>query len=383
MNEFYLKKTGESEIKKELESIGFDGSYLDCASFKYRYINIKIYKLTLPQANILKQTALSAGADCAVNRGVLTANVQYTDCILGGSVSQIKQIIKKLNNQQFSMPELAKKIETFLQSEFSEKKDYEPQIVGILNVTKNSFSDGGMYYEYESAIKHLNDLIEDGSDVIDIGAESTKPYSSPVSAEEQLEKLEPVLKYIVKNNIKIPISVDTRSSEVARRVIDYGVSIINDVSGFDYDKNMCEVVKNSGVKVILQHSQGTPENMQDNPHYKNIIDDIFLNFCEKLNYGVKKENIILDVGIGFGKTKEQNFELIKRIDEFRSLGCKIMLGTSRKSFLNMPEASNEEKDIFTLAINTLAVERKVDYLRVHNVKLHKQLANLMKNFKEI
>ena len=383
MSDFCLKIINQTEINSELKNIGFDESYIGIASNKYKYVNIKVFQLSIPQANILKQTALSVGADCAVNKDVLTNKVKFSDCILGGSFSQIKQIINKLKAQPFSMSILAEKIENIIDS----KKYKLSKVVGILNVTDNSFSDGGLYNDFESAVKHLNELIEDGADIIDIGAESTKPYSEPVSPKEQLEKIEPLLKYINEHNIKNPISIDTRSSEVARKVCEYGVSIINDVSGFDYDENMPKVIAESGVKVIIQHSQGTPENMQNNPQYKNVIDDIYLNLVKKVKMaqelGVEKENIIIDVGIGFGKIKEQNFELIKRIDEFKSIGCEVMLGISRKSFLDMENASNEEKDIYTLALNTLAIERHVDYIRVHNVKMHKKLIEIIKNFKDI
>ena len=382
MKDFCLKIINSRDICSELESIGFDQSYLEKAANKYRYLNIKIYNLSLPQTNILKQTALSVGADCAVNRGVLTANVKFSDCILGGSVAQIKQIVEKLKYQQFSMSVLSEEIDKQLELSKS-----EPKIVGVLNLTKNSFSDGGMYYDFNNAISRLNEIIEEGADVVELGAESTKPYSTAVSVENQLEKLEPVLKYICERNIKTPISVDTRSAEVAKRILDYGVFMINDVSGFDYDEKMADVISKSCVKVVIQHSQGLPENMQDNPTYTCVVDDIYKNLYKKLkqakNKGIKQENIILDVGIGFGKTKEQNFELIKRIDEFKSLGCKLMLGISRKSFLGLNEASNDEKDIYTVALNTLAIEHKVDYLRVHNVKMHRKLIDIMKNFKEI
>lgn len=380
---FNLKKISENDIVSELNSIGFDKTYVKQGQNKYKYINIKIFALTLPQANILKQTALTVGADCAVNRDVLTANVSSTDCILGGSYSQIKKIIQKIIVQPFSMEKLALELENFLENEVAEKKT--PQVVGILNLTKNSFSDGGMFYDFDKAVEHLNEMINDGADIIDIGAESTKPYSSPVSADEQLAVIEPILKYINNRNIVVPISIDTRSSEVARRSIDLGASIINDVSGFDYDENMSKVCASAGVKVILQHAQGTPENMQINPQYKNLIDDIFLNLKNvklknALDSGIKKENVILDVGIGFGKTRQQNFELLRRIDEFKSIGCEMMIGLSRKSLLDMLDAPNEEKDIFTTALNTIAIEKNVEYLRVHNVKLHKKLVELMKNF---
>lgn len=367
MTKFQLKKVNSADIKQELELIGFDNTYLTQATNKYKYINIKLFMLTLPQANILKQTALSVGADCAVHRDILTAKVETTDCILGGSYSQIKKIAQKISNQPFSMSKLSNELENFLNSE---KEKTLPKIVGILNLTKDSFSDGGQYYEFESAIKHLNKMIDDGADIIDIGAESTKPNFTPISDEEQLRELVPVLEYINKTNISTPISIDTRSSVVAKHALDLGAKIINDISGFEHDKNMPKIIAESGAKIILQ-----------NTNFGSSIDNVFFDLKNKLKLaldsGIEKDNIILDVGIGFGKTKEQNFELIKRIDEFQSIGCKLMLGISRKSLLDMPHATNEEKDIFTVALNTLAIEKNVDYLRVHNVKLHKELIKLM------
>lgn len=380
MKKFIVKKIDFYKIEEELKNIGFDISYLMNAKNKYQYLNLKIFGLTLPQANILKQTALTVGADCAVHRDVLTANIEKTDCMLGGSISQILKISDKLKNQPFSMKVLADVIEERIKTE----EKITPKLVGILNLTKNSFSDGGQFYDFSSAVEHLHQLIDEGADIIDIGAESTKPFSEPVSANDQLEKIEPILNYIQKSNINVPISIDTRSSEVALRTIDLGASIINDVSGFDFDKNLVNVVSSTGKKVIIQHSQGTPENMQIKPKYENLVDEIYLSLQNKVEFaqqkGILKDNIIIDVGIGFGKTKEQNFELIRRIDEFKSIGCEIMLGISRKSLLDMKDETNEVKDIYTTALSSLAIERNVDYLRVHNVKMHKALIELMKNF---
>lgn len=383
MDKFIIKNVSQESIKKELSLVGFDSSYIHQAAYKYRYFNIKIFNLSLPQVNILKQAALSFGADCAVHRDILTAEVQNSDCILGGSVSQIKKIINSLKFQPFSMKVLAEELERFIAG-YNRRKS---QVVGILNLTKDSFSDGGLYYNFEDAVAHLNELIDDGADIIDIGAESTRPYSSPVSAEEQLEKIVPILKYINNKNINIPISIDTRLSSVAQAAIDFGVAIINDVSGFTYDDKLPAVISDNDVKVIIQHSQGTPDVMQDNPIYDSVIDEVYCDFVSNklkfaLEFGIKKENIILDVGIGFGKTKEQNYQLIKHIKDFKYLGYPVMLGLSRKTLLDMPNASNEEKDIYTLALNTIAIEHDVDYLRVHNVKLHKRLIELMNNFSE-
>lgn len=230
--------------------------------------------------------------------------------------------------------------------------------------------------------KHLNQLIIDGADIIDIGAESTKPYSKPISSEEQLKRLVPILEYIKLKEIKTPISIDTRNAEVAQKCIDFGVSIINDVSGFDFDKKMADVITNNPqIKIILQHSQGTPETMQDAPHYENLMDEIFINLKTKIDFalskGIKKENIIIDPGIGFGKTKAHNMEILKRWQELKTFGCPILIGLSRKSLLGMPEATNEEKDIYTLALDSVLITQKIDYIRVHNVKLHKTFQDML------
>ena len=382
MKNFVIKKLSCLNIEQELKNIGFDKSYLKQGLEKYNYINFKIFDLSLPQANILKQTALTVGADCAVNKNILTAQVKSTDCILGGSLSQLRKISYKLKFQPFSMKNLSE----IILLELNKEKEYSPKIVGILNLTKNSFSDGGMFYDFNNAVKHIEEMVSEGADIIDIGAESTKPYSKLVEDDEQLKHILPVLKYINENNIDIPISIDTRSAKVACECIKEGAKIINDVSGLEYDDKMIDcILTNKDVKIVIQHSLGTPENMQVSPCYNNVVDDIWKFLYSKIEMliqqGIKKENIIIDVGIGFGKTPENNFELIKRIEEFQSLNCEIMLGISRKSFLNMQTESNEIKDIFTVAVNSLAIERHVDYLRVHNVGLHKKLLDLMKNFK--
>lgn len=376
MNEFVLKEVNSDNIEKEVSHVGYDRTYVDFGAQKFKYKNIKIYNMTLPQANILKQTALSVGADCATHRETITAKIDRTDCILGGSHSQLRKISDKLKKQPFGLKKLSEDIITFL----NQQKSNGTKIVGILNLTPDSFSDGGEFLDYEKATEHFKYMVESGADIIDVGAESTKPYSTPVSPDAQIDRLLPILNFAKEQNITIPISIDTRSAKVAEVCIQNGASIINDVSGLDFDKNMADVVAKYGVKVIIQHSKGTPENMQENPCYQNLIDEIYLKLKEKIDYaqskGIEKKNIIIDPGIGFGKNREDNFEILKRIEEFYSLGCEVMLGLSRKSLLNMQDYDNDMKDIFTVALNTLAIERKVDYLRVHNVRLHKLLIDV-------
>ena len=375
MHDFVLKEIVTDDLEKELSSVGFDKSYIKKARGKFVYKNIKIFDLTPAQANILKQTALSVGADCATHRETITAKVEKTDCILGGSLSQIEKIAGKLACQPFGLKKLG---EMLLQMH---EKDLDGcKIVGILNLTTNSFSDGGEFYEFDKAIEHLNEMINDGADVVDIGAESTKPYSEPVSAAEQLAKLVPLLEHIKENNVKIPVSIDTRSAKVAQKCLELGAEIINDVSGFDYDEKMPDIIAKYNAKVIIQHSKGTPQNMQDKPVYSNLMDEIYLGLKNKidiaLSKGIKRENIIIDPGIGFGKTREDNFEILRRIEELYGLGCPVMLGVSRKSLLNMPNEDNFTKDIFTLALNAVAINKKVDYIRVHNVKLHRKFLDI-------
>lgn len=378
MHDFLIKEIHNIDIKQELLNIGFDKGYSRFATSKYNYVNLKIFDLSVPQANILKQSALSVGADCATHREVITGKAELTACILGGSLSQIDKIAKKIKGQPFGLKDLSEQLLNFISKK---EKPSKTKLMGVLNLTENSFSDGGLYYEYDDAIKHLKKLIKDGADIIDIGAESTKAYSEPVEVEEQLDKLLPILKYVEEKKIETPISIDTRSSKVARICIQYGAKIINDVSGFDYDEQMIDVIaQNSHVKIILQHSLGTPENMQENPTYSNLMDEIYCSLHNKvqlaLSRGIKKENIIIDPGIGFGKTRKDNFEILKRWQELKGIGCPVLIGVSRKSLLNMQKSTNEEKDIYTLALDSILISQKVDYLRVHNVKIHKNFLDI-------
>ena len=373
MGHFSAKVIANTDIEKELSQIGFDEGYRYAVSDKFKYINIKIFDLSPAQANILKQTALSLGTDCATHRDVITGKVDKSNAILGGSYNELKKISEKLKKQPFKLGELGNLIIELIDTKTSGRT----KLAGILNITPNSFSDGGKYIEPVEAQKHLIELINDGADIIDIGAESTKPFSEAVSAEEQITRLKPVLEFIRKENIKTPISVDTRSSKVAEYVLHNGVQIINDVSGFDYDNKLAEVVAKYNAGVIIQHSKGTPENMQLLPQYEDVVEEIYFSLKNKIEYarnlGIK--NIIADVGIGFGKTKENNYELINRAEEFFSLNCPLMYGVSRKSLLGVKENDNELKDALTLGVSYPLVQKGVDYLRVHNVKLHKAFLN--------
>ena len=373
MTDFLVKELVSNDIEAELQKIGFDEGYCFKASEKFRYKNLKIFDLTPEQANILKQTALSVGADCGTHREVIRGKIEKSDAILGGSFSQLKKIADKLKFQPFKLKNLGEEISNTL----IQKRTQKTKLVGILNITPDSFSDGGKYIEPIDAQKHLIELIQDGADIIDIGAESTRPEANDIEPKKQIERLKPILSFIQKENIQTPISIDTRSSVVADFVLNNGAAIINDVSGFDYDKKLAEVVSKYNAGIVIQHSQGTPQNMQVNPKYEDVVEEVYLSLKNKIEYaqslGIK--SIIADVGIGFGKTKEDNYELLNRIEEFYSLNQPIMVGVSRKSLLGITEDNNELKDTLTLAISYPLILKKVNYLRVHNVKLHKILSD--------
>lgn len=370
---FLIKQIKNADWEKELENIGFDKSYRKKFTDKFLFKNLKIYDLTTPQANIIKQTALSVGADCATHREVITGKIEKSDAILSGSFAQLNKIAIKLKHQPFGLSDLADKI-----SEQLTEKRTKTKIVGILNITPNSFSDGGMYNSTEKACEHFKQLLSDGADVIEIGAESTKPGAPAISSGKQLEKIMPVLRFIKQNNYNIPISIDTRNSIVAEECLKNGATIINDVSGLKYDKEMAKIIAKYDGELILQHSLGNEKNMEEKPNYKNVVDDVFKDLYKQTEYakscGIK--NLIIDAGIGFDKDLEDNFRIINRIEEFYSLGYPLMLGLSRKSLLNIKDADNEEKDLYTLALNTLALEHHVDYIRVHNVKIHRKLMDI-------
>ena len=281
MHDFTLKEITNTDITKELETVGFDKSYIFKGVEKFEYKNIKVFSLTPAQANIVKQTAISVGCDCATHREVITGKIEKSDCIVGGSISQIKKIAKKLQYQPFGLKVLGESLDNLV----NVKKSAKTKIVGILNLTDNSFSDGGLYNTFDKACEHLMQMIDEGADIIDIGAESTKPYSNAVGDKTQLEKLIPVIEFA---KGKIPISIDTRSAVVAEKCIQAGADIINDVSGFDYDKNMADVAARYGKKVIIQHSKGTPDIMQNAPTYSNLVDEIFFSLKQKIDFAFSK-----------------------------------------------------------------------------------------------
>lgn len=381
---FSVKEIAEGFEKISIDEVGFDVSYIDKVVGKYQFKLFKIFDLTPQQATIIKQLALSIGTDAAVHREVITCKVDKCDVVLGGSKRQIEKICDKLKFQPFGLTNLADDLISIISDELRPLKirdnifDWgnKTYLMGILNVTPDSFSDGGDFIELESAVAQAEKLSL-CSDIIDIGGESTRPYSEEVSIDDEVSRVCPVIKSIRGKGILTPISIDTRNAKTAKESIKAGADIINDVSGGTWDDKMFDVVAEYQVPYVLMHSVGTPQDMQNNPNYKKIVDDVYLDLSFKIenaiSRGVKKENLIIDIGIGFGKNLEHNLELLKRLREFKSLGCPLLAGVSRKSFMSkIVDIDLDEKDISTLAINSLLVSKGVDIVRVHNPSLHKK-----------
>ncbi len=261
------------------------------------------------------------------------------------------------------------------------------KIMGILNATDDSFYPSSRVDSVESAVDRAMEMIEDRVDILDIGGESTRPGSDPVSVEEEIERVVPVINGIRKKDKDILISVDTYRSETAEEAIKAGANIINDISAMTFDDNMADIVVKYNVPIILMHIKGTPKNMQQNPHYDNVVEEVKNFFEERIDYavkkGIKKEKLILDPGIGFGKDFDHNMELIKKINSFFIFNLPILLAVSRKSSIGqaLGNVPVEERLEGTMAVSCYAAMKNVDIIRVHDVLENKRAVRMIEVLK--
>ncbi|MDT8316918.1 MAG: dihydropteroate synthase [bacterium] len=372
-----------NEARDALHNLGVDPVGIACMTPKMRHRCVLIRKVEPKAANIIKQDMLSLGADAAVARGTVECSIPYTDVILMGTLKQLRLATEKFKRQPFGIKKIASDLSAALS--FEEKERFEikyrggslvlgekTQIMGILNTTPDSFSDGGRFLDPEVAIERAVQMADEGAHIIDIGGESTRPGSSPVSLDEELKRVIPVIKKLAKN-LDIPISIDSSKAEVAKRALDVGAAIVNDISALRADDQMAGLVAKAGCPVILMHMQGAPGNMQKNPVYASLIDEIIAFFEENINIatraGIDSDNIIIDPGIGFGKRLSDNLQIINRVDEFKALGKPLLIGPSRKSFIGEMLGDKEEDRLEgTLAASVLSMARGVQIIRVHDVK---------------
>ncbi|MCL5408972.1 MAG: dihydropteroate synthase [Candidatus Omnitrophica bacterium] len=257
----------------------------------------------------------------------------------------------------------------------------KPILMGILNITRDSFYDGGRYFDFDKAYNRAIEIESEGADILDVGAESTRPGSLPLSEREEIDRLIPLVSEL-KKTISIPISCDTYKSKVAEKAIESGAGIINDIYALRYDNRMVDVIKNAGCPVVLMHMKGTPETMQKNPSYENVIKEIKVFFKERIDFaeksGINPGCIIIDPGIGFGKRLQDNLMILKRLKEFTSSGKPILVGTSRKAFLSKiqgDDATASERFEASLASCVVAYVNGAGIFRVHDVKETKKALN--------
>jgi dihydropteroate synthase len=378
------------DAERELSLIHVDPVGIAMMASKMLTRCVKLPGLQCRQANILKQEMLALGGDAAVARGTVACSIERTDVILIGTDKQLHALCGKLAPQPFGLPALAAELKELLAHAAQRPRFWRtgkqelslerPLIMGILNVTPDSFSDGNLYSDPARAIDRALEMAAEGADIIDIGGESTRPGAAPVSTEEELKRLIPVISALA-GKTACPISVDTWKSPVAHAAMDAGAAIINDISGFTFDPQMAAVAARTGAGVVLMHTRGTPQSMQHDTVYADLIGEITHYLRQSLaiaaKAGIEQDRIAIDPGIGFAKTVAQNLEILRRLREFTSLGLPLLAGTSRKSFIGkVLNRETGQRTHGTAATVALAVLGGADILRVHDVREMRDVADM-------
>ncbi len=323
-----------------------------------------------PAANILKQDALSIGADLAVEKDTILYKNEKIDALLIATEKQLKTLSKKELAQPFGLKEFAKELKRY-----TSLQEFKTQIMGVLNANEDSFYEESRF-SGQSAVSRIEKMIEEGADVIDIGAVSSRPGSDKVDAKEELNRIKPIIDALFKHKLydRIDFSLDSYQPLVIEYALDHGFKIVNDITGLA-DDEVAKLVACYKAKVVIMHMQGTPQDMQENPQYENVLLDVEAFFKERVqkahDFGIT--DIVLDVGIGFGKTLSHNLQLIKHLSHFQKLGFPLLVGASRKSMIDtISQSSADERLAGTLALHLKAEQEGASIIRCHDVKEHKQ-----------
>jgi dihydropteroate synthase len=391
MRALYIK-TVEDAVR-ELNRIGADEYSVDIMAPKTLGRTIKLEDVSSPAANILKQEMLSLGGDAAVARDVITGKAKTSSVLLMGTLKQLRNLVEKISRQPFGLAAISLRLSVLL-DDIQSPPDLivdcrghildlgsRTHIMGILNVTPDSFSDGGRFLDARQAAERAGQMVEEGADIIDIGGESTRPGSLGITADEELARIMPVLEKIV-SGLGVPVSVDTCKGMVARAALEAGAHLINDISGLAHDPEMASIASRYEAPLVLMHIKGRPRDMQDNPAYHDLISEIYASLeksVEKARQaGIDKEHLIVDPGIGFGKTAQHNLEILSHLQEFASLGYPLLLGISRKNFigktLDLPVGDRLEG---SLAAAAVAILHGAHILRVHDVQASVRVARMV------
>jgi dihydropteroate synthase len=378
-----------AEARRELERIGVDPAGIGRMLPKMELLPILVPDLRAAAANIIKQELLSLGGDAAVARGTVACSIDTTDVLLIGTRKQLTGLCAKLTQQPFGLSALAEQVRQLLATLTAPPTSWRlarrvlslkrPLIMGILNVTPDSFSDGGRFIDAGAAVSHALRMEDQGADIIDIGAESTRPGAPLVSSDEELQRLLPVLEALA-GRIQVPISIDTWKAPVAEAALSAGAEIINDVSGLTFDPSLAQVVAKQRAGLVLMHTRGTPATMQEDTGYQDLLGEIadFLqtSLQTALAAGSSPEQLVLDPGIGFGKDLAGNLEILRRLSELAGLGYPLLVGTSRKRFIGtiLQQERPENRLFGTAATMAMAVAHGAQVLRVHDVQAMRDVA---------
>ncbi|KLE07988.1 dihydropteroate synthase [Aliarcobacter butzleri L354] len=363
-------KISLNDSKKFFENLGCDSGGISILSKKSKLHTLYIKDLHVGAANILKQDALSIGADLAVPNGVIIAKDKYVNALLIGTTKHFENLAKKELAQPFGLKELAKSLKDYVK-----EQNYPTKIMGVLNANEDSFFKNSRFDNSQACLK-IEKMIEDGANIIDIGAVSSRPGSLPVSENIELDRLEDIVQTIYQNKYyeKVDFSIDSFSPKVIEYVLNHGFKIVNDITGLQNDE-VCKLVSKYNAQAVIMHMQNNQTNMQEAPFYEDVIveiDDFFTKRLEKVkSFGVK--DIVLDVGIGFGKTLEHNLLLLKNLEHFKHFGYELLIGASRKSMIDKitpTEVINRLPG--TLAIHLESIRNGASIIRCHDVKEHFQ-----------
>lgn len=384
-------------LGKEMEKVGAHPLSFPIFKRKSSIILLKIFNISSPTANVLKQEMLSVGGDVVVHKNSIDCKVDRTDVILMGTKKHYDILIQKIENlKYFDLSRVVYELKEYFGKE-KPKLIVTPWnrvlnfnrtlLMGIINVTPDSFYSNSRKLEKEDILNTAKSMVENGVDIIDIGGQSTRPGSSFIDEEEELNRVIPAVEMVRESFPEVLISVDTFRAKVAEEAIKKGADIINDISAFRFDGNLVRIVKEYNTPYILMHMKGTPKDMQINPHYIDLTKDILEFFVEKLDFivknGVNEDRVIIDPGIGFGKRYEDNLEILARIKEFKSLKKPLLIGASRKSFIGkaLSDLPPEERLEGTLGVTALCVLNDVDIIRVHDVKENKRVVKVLEAIK--
>ena len=365
------KLNAEIDVKSFLEKLGVDGGGVSILTSKAKTHIISIKDLNVGGANILKQDALSIGADLAVPRGTVLAKNPKVNCLLIATTAQLQKLSRKELAQPFGLKELAVQLGTMAKTQ----KPKHAEVMGVINANDDSFFSGSRFTN-ESAIHKIEQMIEEGATIIDIGGVSSAPNTKSVSVAEELSRVKPICDLIKEKKLyeRVSFSIDSYEPEVIEYALKSGFSIVNDITGLESDV-VCEIAAKYKAKVIIMHMQGKPETMQENPKYTNILDEVS-SFLESRARKAKEfgiEDIVLDVGIGFGKRLEDNLMLIRHLEHFLALGYPLLVGASRKSMIgHIDNSSIEQRLGGTLTLHLEAARNGASILRVHDVFEHTQ-----------